>query len=111
MSSPYFMPAEWQPHTRCWMAFPCNPDIWRNGLEVAQRNFADVVRAILEFEPRIMASTLKVEAEVSDLSMDHHNVVSLRISGNLWAQPVPFELLLRTEVDLETGQVEIQEMS
>lgn len=72
---------------------------------------ADVKRAILEFEPRIMASTLKVEAEVSDLSMDHHNVVSLRISGNLWAQPVPFELLLRTEVDLETGQVEIQEMS
>jgi type VI secretion system protein ImpF len=72
---------------------------------------ADVRRAILEFEPRIMASTLKVEAEVTDLSMDHHNVVSLRISGNLWAQPVPFEMLLRTEVDLETGQVEIQEIN
>jgi agmatine deiminase len=51
MSARFFMPAEWQPHTRCWMAFPCNTAIWRNGLEVAQRNFADVVRAILEFEP------------------------------------------------------------
>ncbi len=51
MSARYFMPAEWQPHTRCWMAFPCNREIWRNGLEVAQRNFAEVVRAILEFEP------------------------------------------------------------
>ena len=51
MSARHFMPAEWQPHTRCWMAFPCNADIWRNSLEVAQRNFADVVRAILEFEP------------------------------------------------------------
>ena len=71
---------------------------------------AEVKRAILDFEPRIMASTLKVEAIVSELQMDHHNVVSLRISGNLWAQPVPFELLLRTEVDLETGQVEIQEL-
>lgn len=51
MAPRYFMPAEWQPHTRCWMAFPCNRAIWRNGLEVAQRNVADVVRAILEFEP------------------------------------------------------------
>ncbi|MCW7540748.1 type VI secretion system baseplate subunit TssE [Aquabacterium sp. A7-Y] len=72
---------------------------------------ADVKRAILDFEPRIMAASLKVEALVSELQMDHHNVVSLRISGHLWAQPVPFELLLRTEVDLETGQVEIQELT
>ncbi|WKB53787.1 type VI secretion system baseplate subunit TssE [Eleftheria terrae] len=72
---------------------------------------ADVKRAIMDFEPRIMASTLKVEALVSELQMDHHNVVSLRISGHLWAQPIPFELLLRTEVDLETGQVEIQELA
>lgn len=49
--SGFHMPAEWQPHSRCWMAWPCNRTIWRNGLEVAQRNFAAVVRAILEFEP------------------------------------------------------------
>ncbi|AKJ28875.1 type VI secretion system baseplate subunit TssE [Caldimonas brevitalea] len=72
---------------------------------------SEVKRSILDFEPRIMASSLKVEALVSELQMDHHNVVSLKISGHLWAQPVPFELLLRTEVDLETGQVEIQELT
>ena len=51
MDRSFFMPAEWQPHTRCWMAWPCNKAIWSNGLEVAQANFAQVVRAILEFEP------------------------------------------------------------
>ncbi len=48
---PFFMPAEWQPHSRCWMAWPCNPAIWPNGMEAAHRAFARVVCAIAEFEP------------------------------------------------------------
>lgn len=51
MDSSFFMPAEWHPHTRCWMAWPCNAAIWSNGLTVARRNFAEVIRAILQFEP------------------------------------------------------------
>ena len=29
----------------------------------------------------------------------------------MWAQPVPLELLLRTQVDLEAGQVEVRDMT
>ncbi len=68
-------------------------------------------QAIIDFEPRIIPSTLRVEALVTDLQLEHHNVVSVQISGNLWAQPIPLELLLRTEVDLETGQVEIRDLA
>ena len=32
-------------------------------------------------------------------------------AGTLWAQPVPLELLLRTQVDLEAGQVEVRDMA
>lgn len=67
-------------------------------------------QAILDFEPRITPASLQVEALVSDMQLDHHNVVSVQIRGMLWAQPVPIELLLRTEVDLETGEVEIREL-
>ena len=67
-------------------------------------------QAILDFEPRIAPATLQVEAIVAELAMDHHNVVAVQISGQLWAQPVPFELMLRTEVDLETGTVEIRDL-
>jgi type VI secretion system protein ImpF len=67
-------------------------------------------QAILDFEPRIVPSTLQVEAIVTDLALDHHNVVSVQIVGQLWGQPVPIELLLRTEVDLETGAVEIRDL-
>ena len=67
--------------------------------------------AILAFEPRILPASLRVEAIVTDTQLDQHNVISVQIEGQLWAQPVPLELLLRTEVDLETGKVEITELS
>lgn len=68
--------------------------------------------AILRFEPRLLADTLEVEADALWLQrgLDGHNRVSLRVSGQIRAQPVPFELLLRTEWDLETGQVSLSEL-
>jgi type VI secretion system protein ImpF len=67
-------------------------------------------QVIVDFEPRITPSTLQVETLVSEDQLEHHNVISVQIRGQLWSQPVPIELLLRTEVDLETGQVEIREI-
>jgi type VI secretion system protein ImpF len=72
---------------------------------------AQIHRAIVDHEPRILAESLRVEALVSDLQMDHHNQISIRISGQMWAQPVPLELLLHTDFDLETGRVQIRELA
>ncbi|CAN5776610.1 type VI secretion system baseplate subunit TssE [soil metagenome] len=71
---------------------------------------AKVRRAIIDHEPRILPATLRVEALVSEAQLDHHNQISFRIAGQLWAQPVPMELLLHTAIDLETGRVEIKEL-
>ena len=51
MSERFAMPAEWDRHSRCWMAWPSNPAIWTRGMEPAYRNFAEIVRAISAFEP------------------------------------------------------------
>ena len=72
---------------------------------------AKVKRAIIEHEPRILAATLQVEALVSEMQLDHHNQISFRISGQVWAQPVPLEMLLQTDIDLETGLVEIKDLA
>ncbi len=62
-SPPRFrMPAEWEPHERCWMAWPCRPESWQNGLAEARIAFAAVVRAIARHEP----VTLMVRAEDLD---------------------------------------------
>lgn len=67
-------------------------------------------QAILDHEPRILPGTLTVEAVLSESQMDHHNQIGFRISGQMWAQPVPLELLLQTDVDLETGRVAVREL-
>ena len=71
---------------------------------------ARVRQAILDFEPRILPETLHVEALISQEQMDHHNQIGFRITGQMWAQPVPLELLLHTDVDLETGRVAVREL-
>ncbi|MCE2744514.1 MAG: type VI secretion system baseplate subunit TssE [Burkholderiales bacterium] len=73
-----------------------------------ERTVADLIR---RFEPRIDGKSLKVQAETQQGLMHLHNVIGLRISGLLWAQPYPIELMLRTEVDLETGKVLLMPLS
>ena len=67
-------------------------------------------QAIVDFEPRIRPGTLEVRALVRAEPLEHHNVIGVEIRGELWAQPVPLELLVRTEIDLETGKVEIADL-
>jgi type VI secretion system protein ImpF len=66
-------------------------------------------QAILRYEPRILEHELSVRAVESGSVMDSHNVIEFEIRGWLWAQPVALELLLRTSLDLEAGQVEVRE--
>lgn len=68
-------------------------------------------QAILDFEPRVLADTLQVTALLQESQLDHHNVIGVEIHGQLWAQPVPLELLVRTEIDLETGSVNVADLA
>ena len=56
-----------------------------------------------------MPTTLHVEALLADNPLGTHNVISVRIQGELWAQPVPLEFLVQTDVDLETGEVSLRD--
>jgi type VI secretion system protein ImpF len=62
--------------------------------------------AILRFEPRILPHTVRVRAVLSEERMDR-NAIAFEIEGELWSQPVPMHLLLKTEVNLETGHVAV----
>jgi type VI secretion system protein ImpF len=70
-----------------------------------------IKQAILRFEPRVMEDSLEVRALEASNVLDTHNVIEFEIRGFMWAQPVPLELLLRTQVDLEAGQVEVRDAS
>ena len=70
-----------------------------------------IKEAIVQFEPRVMEASLEVKALEASSMLDTHNVIEFEIRGFMWAQPVPLELLLRTQVDLEAGQVQVRDMA
>jgi type VI secretion system protein ImpF len=65
----------------------------------------DLTRAIRE-----AILTFEIRTLLEAGSLDHHNVIGVEIHGQLWAQPVPLEFLVRTDFDLETGKVRITDL-
>jgi type VI secretion system protein ImpF len=63
-------------------------------------------QAIWDFEPRLIRNTVKVRVVV-DETMARHNSLQFIIEAELWAQPLPLPLLLKTQIDLEDGNVVI----
>jgi type VI secretion system protein ImpF len=59
--------------------------------------------AILVFEPRINSRTLRVSVSVE------RNVVSIELTGELWVNPLPERLFIKTELDLESSQCSMKE--
>jgi type VI secretion system protein ImpF len=72
---------------------------------------AAIRQAIVQFEPRILPQTLEVKVASSQKSLDVHNVLAVTIRGELWSIPYPVEILLRSDIDLETGQVVLHDQS
>lgn len=70
----------------------------------------EIRQAILDFEPRILSQTLKVKVSLNKEKMSH-KTMSFLIEGQLWAQPLPVDLYLSTDLDLETGIATVNETS
>ena len=51
------LPAEWEPHAQCWMAWPEREDVWPNGGAGAREAVVCVVRAIAAYEPVSVLAT------------------------------------------------------
>ena len=67
-------------------------------------------RSIIRFEPRIEAHTLEVKI-TNDLATGlRPTSLRLVIRGQMWNQPVPLELLLSADVDVDTGQAAVRDM-
>lgn len=67
----------------------------------------EMTRTIKTFEPRIPTQTLKVRAILDEDRYDNHGL-EFEIMGDVWANPLPESLYIKTSVDLETGQYQSQ---
>jgi agmatine deiminase len=61
----FVMPAEWAPHQRCWMIWPCRTELWGDHIAAARRAYAEVAKAIAQYEPVTMIARPDLTAEAS----------------------------------------------
>ena len=59
--------------------------------------------ALIVFEPRINRRTLRVDVRIE------RNILSIELTGELWVNPLPEKLFIKTELDLESSQCSIKE--
>lgn len=72
------------------------------------REVEQMVRAaITAYEPRVVRGTLTVQAVEAETARG--SVIAIEIRAQLWAQPIPESLYVKTEVDLETGVCRLQD--
>jgi type VI secretion system protein ImpF len=67
--------------------------------------------AVLNFEPRVLPESIEVKALTSPTALGHHNLLAFEIRGQLWSEPYPLELMLRSQIDLESGSVSVVDNS
>jgi type VI secretion system protein ImpF len=67
-----------------------------------------VREAIVAFEPRLIPTTLQVTATTDTQGMDGRSL-TFSIASEMWAQSIPLNLYLKTDVDLETGRFDVAE--
>jgi agmatine deiminase len=57
------MPAEWEPHERTIMGWPCREELWGETLAQARSDYATVANAIAAFEPVTMIANPGAQAQ------------------------------------------------
>ncbi len=83
----YRMPAEWEPHAGCWMAWPLRPDNWRDQAEPAQRAFAAVAAAIAASEPVSVAVPAEQTERARELLPEGARIVEIA-TDDAWMRDI-----------------------
>jgi agmatine deiminase len=98
--SGFFMPAEWYPHERCWMAWPCHLQTWSKiGLDKARIAYAQVAHAIAQYEPVTMLVHPNDEAQARKLCRPEITIQLLPLNDS-WTRDIGPTFLLNKEKHL-----------
>jgi type VI secretion system protein ImpF len=65
--------------------------------------------AIMIYEPRIHSGSIDVQLRVGKDA--NASLITFDIRAEMWAQPLPMELYLRSEVDVTTGELALERMN
>jgi len=73
------------------------------------RSMENAIKAVIQqFEPRIINNSLKVKIHSNPDEMSHNSLV-FEIAGAVFGQPSPFQVVLKSELNLECGEFQVKE--
>ncbi|MGB3315035.1 MAG: agmatine deiminase family protein [Albidovulum sp.] len=78
------MPAEFAPHARTWMMWPCRAEVWGD-MGATRRAYAAVAHAIRDFEPLTMAVRLEDMVQAKSLLGSDIEIVEMPLDDS-WAR-------------------------
>ncbi len=81
------MPGEFEEHEGTWMLWPMRTDTWRSGAKPAQRAFAEVAKAISQFEPVTVCVNAEQFENARALLEDQIRVVEIS-SNDAWMRDI-----------------------
>lgn len=97
----YRMPAEWEPHSNCWMGWPERPDNWRNNAVHGQHVFATVASAISRFEPVTVCASAAQWENACSLLPKHIRVVEMSMNDSWFRDTAPTFVIRNTATSAE----------
>lgn len=73
------------------------------------RTMENTIKSVIQqFEPRIVNNSLKVKIHSNPEEMSHNSLV-IEIAGAVFGQPSPFQVVLKSELNLECGEFQVKE--
>lgn len=79
-------------------------------VERAELIRTSIHEAVRKYEPRIHPGSIDVRLRLES-GGTRQTIVTFDIVADMWAQPMPLELYLRSEVDVTTGQVDLKRVT
>ena len=110
----FVMPAEWEPHDRCFISWPCREQTWLGHFEKAKKAYSDVIMGVHRFEPVVVLvdpsnadearSRLGKDIDILEIELDDswirdngpifvrdgsNRVASVKFAFNAWGNKSP----------------------
>lgn len=98
------MPAEWEPHTQCWMGWPQRPGTWPGtDCGPARKAFAAVATAIARFEPVTVCAPPGTWASARAALPHNIRVVEMSMDDSWFRDTAPTFVLATTKRGTSTS--------
>lgn len=99
MGNLYRMPAEWEEHKQCWMAWPNDPIAWRGRHEDGKKAITELANLISKYEPVKLLVPVEFHNEAEALIDNGVEVINMDIN-DAWTRDTAPSFVVNTDGEL-----------